>query len=65
MGTSRTTAREYTVGTLIIDFYDTGLRELVWRGAGEGKVNQARNPEESQERINEVVTLILEDFPVQ
>ncbi len=65
VGTTQTTAREYTVGTLIIDFYDARLRELVWRGSGEGKVNQARNPEESQERINEVVTLILEDFPVQ
>ena len=64
VGSTRTTAREYTVGTLIIDFYDAGERELVWRGAGEGKVNQARDPEESQERINDVVTLILEDFPV-
>ncbi len=65
VGTTQTTAREYTVGTLIIDFYDTGSRELVWRGAGEGKVNQARNPQESQERINEVVTLILADFPIE
>jgi len=65
MATSQTTAREYTVGTLIIDFYDARERELVWRGSGEGKVNQARNPEESQERINQVVTRILRDFPVQ
>ena len=65
VGTSRTTATEYTVGTLIIDFYDARQRELVWRGSGEGKVNQARDPEESQERINQVVTLILQDFPVE
>ena len=65
VATSQTTAREYTVGTLIIDFYDARERELVWRGSGEGKVNQARNPEESQERINQVVTLILADFPIE
>ena len=65
VGTSRTIATEYTIGTLIIDFYDARQRELVWRGSGEGKVNQARDPEESQERINQVVTLILQDFPVE
>ncbi len=64
VGATRTTAREYTVGTLVIDVYDARLRELVWRGAGEGKVRQARNPEESQEQINQAVTQIMEEFPV-
>ncbi len=62
---TQTTATEYTVGTLVIDVYDARQRELVWRGSGEGRVNQARNPEESQERINQVVTRILQDFPVR
>ena len=61
---TQTRAREYTFGTLVIDVYDARLQELVWRGAGEGKVNQARNPEESQERINQAVTRIMEEFPV-
>ena len=65
VGTSRTTSTQYTVGTLVIDVYDGRQRELVWRGSGEGKVNQARDPEEDQERINQVVTLILQDFPVE
>jgi hypothetical protein len=62
---TQTTATEYTVGTLVIDVYDARQRELVWRGSGEGKISQARNPEESQERINQVVTRILQDFPVR
>ena len=65
IGTAQTAVREYTVGTLVIDVYDAGQRELVWRGSGEGKVEQARNPEESQERINQVVTQILQGFPVE
>ena len=64
VGATQTTARQYTVGTLVIDVYDALLRELVWRGAGEGKVSQARNPEESQEQINQAVTRILVEFPV-
>ena len=63
MGT-RTYSIEYTVGTLVIDLFDASRRELVWRGAGEGRVNAARNPQERQEQINQAVTLILEEFPV-
>ncbi len=62
---TRTTAREYTIGTLVIDLFDARQRELVWRATGEGKVNeQQQTPEESQERINQVVAQILEDFPI-
>ena len=64
VGTSRTSAREYTLGTLVIDMFDAARRELVWRGAGEGRVNAAQDPQERQERINEAVTKIMEDFPV-
>ena len=60
---SQTYAREYTVGTLVIDIFDGPRHELVWRGAGEGKVDVARNPQERQERINQAVYLIMEDFP--
>ena len=63
IGTTQTYTTEYTVGTLVIDIFDGTRRELVWRGAGEGKVDVARNPQERQERINEAVYLIMEDYP--
>ena len=64
--TSRTTATQYTVGTLVIDVFDARQRELVWRGVGEAKVNQeSRTPQESQERANQVAMLILEDYPAR
>ena len=65
IGTTQTAVREYTVGTLVIDVYDARQRELVWRGSGEDKVDPAWNPEESQERINQVVTQIMQGFPVE
>ncbi len=64
VGNTQTAVREYTVGTLVIDVYDARQRELIWRGAGEGRVNQARSPEQRQEGINQAVTQIMEDFPV-
>ena len=63
MGTSQTYSREYTTGAIIIDFFDVGSRELVWRGSGEGKVHETATPQERQERANAAVQQILEQFP--
>jgi hypothetical protein len=63
MGTSQTYSREYTMGTLIIDFFDVGSRELVWRGSAEGKINEYNDPQEKQERANLAVQKILDQFP--
>ena len=59
---TQTYTTEYTMGTLVIDVFDGARHELVWRGAGEGKVSEARNPQERQEKINEAVELILAEF---
>ena len=63
MGTSQTYSREYTTGTLIIDFFDVGSKELVWRGSAEGKIHEANDPQERQARANQAVLMILEQFP--
>jgi len=63
MGVSTTTPVTYTMGTLILDFFDARSKELVWRGSAEGKINETRTPQERQERANEAVTKILEQFP--
>jgi len=62
---TETYASEYTYGTLIIDVFDRSRKELVWRGAGEGRVDAARDPAERQERINEAVYQIFEAFPIR
>ncbi len=61
--TSDTYVTEYTQGTLILDIVDADANELVWRGAGEGKVNLDSTPQERERRIQEAVDKILEDFP--
>ena len=62
-GTSQTYATEYTQGTLIIDFFDTGSKELVWRGTAEGKIHETDDPQEKQDRANRAVQMILDQFP--
>ncbi len=50
----------YKEGTLVIDFVDPQLKQLVWRGAATGVIGSM---EESEERINESVTKIFEKYP--
>jgi hypothetical protein len=64
-GTSRTTQRNYTVGTLVIAVFETSGKELVWEAAGAGTVNPTSDPNESQKRINDKVEQILRDFPAK
>lgn len=64
MGSSRTTAHTYTVGTLVIGVYETAKKELIWEGSASGTVSTtSRSPEQNQQRINEAVQKILENFP--
>lgn len=63
VGTSRTTQRNYTVGTLIIAAFEMGSNELVWESTGSRIINQASNPEQSVQMINDVVQQTLRDFP--
>ena len=63
MGTSTTYESRVQVGTLIIDVFDAGTKELVWRGTGETKIQEIKDPQERQARLDQVSTKILANFP--
>jgi hypothetical protein len=48
-------------GTLYIDFIDTDKKELIWQGVGTARLYQ--DVERKTERINEIVTEILKQYP--
>ena len=52
--------REYTHGSLIIDFIDASSRELVFRGIGSAKVNSEKR---NAIAINSVVKRVVKDIP--
>lgn len=62
-GVSRTTQRDYTVGTLIIAAFQTGDKELVWEGSGSRTINIPSNPNQSEEKINDSVRQIMQSLP--
>jgi len=51
------------VGTLVIEIFDTGRKELVWRGVAEGEVRRDQDPEKRRARIQEAVGKILAEYP--
>ncbi len=60
-GGQNTIASTSTEGTLFIDLIDAKKKELIWQGEGVGNLTQ--NRKDKEERINEFVTKILEQFP--
>lgn len=63
MATSSTREVHYTMGTLIIDFFDADEQELLWRGVGEGHVTEQDNPAARQAQADDAVRAILSQFP--
>ncbi len=53
MGTSTTTARNYTEGTLLIDAFEPGDKKMVWRGTG--TVTIKSKPEKQMKQVNNIL----------
>jgi len=60
---TQTVTHQYDVGTLILDVVDQQSNQLIWRGAREGRLQKNQTPDERNETIKEVVTIILSEFP--
>jgi len=45
-GMGSITAQQNVEGTLVVDIYDANAKELVWRGVGQGTLNQKKLAEE-------------------
>ena len=52
-----------TQGTLYIDLIDANKKELIWQGMGTGYLS--RNMSKKEERIQEFVTEVMEEYPPQ
>lgn len=62
-GTTTTRSQMLTVGTLVIDVFDSARQESVWRGMAEGQVREEQDPEKRRARVNDAVKKILAGYP--
>jgi hypothetical protein len=63
MSTSRTTAYNWTQGTLVLDIVDGKSNEMVYRATASAEVDQDLSPAERQTRLNEGAAKMLANFP--
>ncbi len=57
------TVSRTTEGTLYIDLIDASKKELIWQGMGTSALT--KNVDKKQEKMNEIVSAILEKYPPQ
>ena len=51
------------VGTLVVDMYDPGQKQLVWRSSAAKTLNRGGNPDKNYELLQKAVEKLLKDFP--
>jgi hypothetical protein len=51
------------VGTLVLDFYDSASKTLVWRGRATKTLNPSKDPEKNQKRLQKAVDKLLASYP--
>ena len=62
-GTATTYQENYTVGTLVVDIFDTNTKKLVWRGSASDVLSG--KPEKDEKKVDKAVNKMFEHFPPQ
>jgi len=60
-GMATTIPETYTVGTLIIDLFDTRTKQVIWRGTATGTVPD--KPEKTAKKLNKAIEKMFKKFP--
>ncbi|MBZ0159316.1 MAG: DUF4136 domain-containing protein [bacterium] len=63
-GPSRVDVYQYQQGTLILDVIDSKSKQLIWRSVAQGVIDPSAPIEKREQRLNDVVTKMLADFPL-
>jgi hypothetical protein len=60
-GTSTTTEQTYTVGTLVVDLFDTNTKKLIWRGSASDTLSD--KSDNNIKKLNSDVMKMFDHFP--
>jgi hypothetical protein len=61
-GMGSITAQQNVEGTLVVDIYDANAKELVWRGVGQGTLNQ-KNSQKNMQLVDKAVAKMFKKYP--
>lgn len=60
-GETTTQVESYPVGSLVLDFYDTHNKQLIWRGVAQESLSD--KPEKNEKKLEKAVNKMFEHFP--
>ena len=64
-GSSMTTGQTSTIyiGQLVLDMYDSGQQDLVWRGVASKTLDAKAKPDKQQKNLTKAVAKLLKNYP--
>jgi len=64
-GMGSATSSTISVGTLVIDMYDPGTKQLVWTGNASKTMDPSSNQEKNEKNLNKAMAKLLKNYPPQ
>jgi hypothetical protein len=62
-GMATATTTTLLIGSVSLDIYDVGTKQLVWRGVATKTIDQNAKPDKRQKNIQKGVTKLLKNYP--
>ena len=62
-GTSTTTSSTITIGSLDVDMYDSGTKQMVWRGVATKAINANAKPDKRQKNMQKAAKKLFKNYP--
>jgi hypothetical protein len=62
-GMGSATQSTINIGTLVLDMYDPGTKQLVWTGNATKTIDPSSNQEKNQKNLNKAMAKLLKNYP--
>ena len=62
-GMASWTSSTISVGTLVLEMYDPGTKQLVWTGSATKTIDPSSNPEKNMKNLDKAMAKLLKNYP--
>ena len=65
LGNARVTSSTVDIGKLVVDIFDPGKNQLVWRGAAEKTLDIKKDPDKNYQSLEKAMAKLFRNYPPQ
>ena len=62
-GMETATSSTIDVGTIVVDVYDSGTKQLIWTGRATKTLDPSKSPEKNQKHLDKAIAKLMKPFP--